>query len=90
MHPALKQIKKEDFLTTKPNGSSFLPVFTGHIHRTRGKDGDGAGLEQREGGLSCSNRGSQIISDWATQTSATLAGLRVAGGAGEAILSHQG
>ena len=86
MHPAPKQIKKEDFLTAKPNGSSFLPVFTGHIHRTRGKDGDGAGLAQRAGG----NRGSQIVSDWATQTSATLAGLRGAGGAGEAILSHQG
>lgn len=86
MHPARKQIKKEDFLTTKPNGSSFLPVFTGHIHRTRGKDGDGAGLEQREGG----NRGSQMVSDWATQTNVTLAGLRGAGGAGEAILSHQG
>lgn len=86
MHPAPKQIKKEDFLTAKPNGSSFLPVFTGHIHRTRGKDGDGAGLEQREGG----NRGSQIVSDWDTQTSATLVGLRGAGGAGEAILSHQG
>lgn len=90
MHPAQKQIKEEDFLTTKPKGSSFLPVFTGYIHRTRGKDGDGVGLEQREGGLSCSNCGSQMVSDWATQTKATLAGLRGAGGAGEAILSHQG
>lgn len=90
MHPALKQIKEEDFLTTKPNGSSLFPVFTGYIHRTCGKDGDGAGLEQREGGLSCSNCGSQMVSDWATQTKATLAGLRGAGGAGEAILSHQG
>lgn len=26
LHPALKQIKKEDFLTTKPSGS-FLPCF---------------------------------------------------------------
>mgnify|MGYP006996449390 FL=1 len=89
MHPALKQIKKEDFLTTKPNGSS-LPVFTGYIHMTRGKGTHGAGLERREGGPSCSNHGSQMVSDWATQTNMTLAGLRGAGRATGEILSHQG
>ena len=90
MHPALKQIKKEDFLTTKPNGSSLLPVFTGHLHMTRGKGDHGAGLERREGGLSCSNHGSQMVSDWATQTNVTLAGLRGAGRARGEIISHQG
>ena len=89
LHPALKQIKKEDFLTTKPS-SSFLPVFRGHSHMTRGKGDDGAGLERREGGLSCSNQGSQMVSDWATQANVTLAGLTGAGRARGAILSHQG
>lgn len=57
---------------------------------TRGKGDDGAGLERREGGLSCSNQGSQMASDWATQANVTLAGLTGAGRARGAILSHQG